>query len=494
MEGNDRQKIDVFKNNKLLLGGSIAAIIALIIIVAVLLPRTEERSDGKSDIEGNGNMDTVETPSESGENDVGTGQQGNEDIMLLKEFVSPFDSHNISAEFMAEMDGADYVLLGESSHGTVEYYRIRADITKKLIADKGFSFVAVEGDWPNIYHVNRYVKGYGGDAAGSGKDVLLDAVRWPEWMWANSEFLELVEWLRDYNKGLPKEEKVGLYGVDMQDMSASISKSVTALKDIDAELANVVAKEYDELEPLADDFIKYAQAYAHGDANSEREVRRALIAFNDRFERVSVFASPQLFNIKQNMLAVQYGETYSRAMVAGGSLSWNVRCNYMKRTVMNLGEHYGSGSKGIVWAHNTHVGDARATSMIDDGRVNIGQLLREEFGEDKVYLVGLGSYRGEVKAGLEWGIQGEVMGLPPAIPGSAEYMLAKADKPSFLILFSREEEIPGFLTEPIGHRAKGVVYNPLNDEGYYVPTIMSLRYDAFIFIEETTALRYLQGG
>ncbi len=408
------------------------------------------------------------------------------DFSPLLDLVSPLESVLDLDDLVKSTGEARYVLLGESSHGTSEYYQWRAKITQKLITEKKFSFIAVEGDWPQIYYVNQYIKGYD-SAPPDGETALLAPNRWPEWMWANKEFLELVEWLRAYNKDLPTEEKVGLYGMDMQNLNKSLKTTILALEALNVDLMLQIEQEYACLQEKGEDLIDYARAYLNTGKSCESEVQEALNNLYRAFSREELINQPELFNIKQNMLAVQYGEQYARAMAMEGPQSWNTRVFYMKETVERLSEHYGEESKGIIWAHNTHVGDARATEMPDAGIVNIGQLLREKHGEEKVFIVGFGTNEGTVIASQRWGAKREIMTIPSAISGSIENLLSEINVPDF-ILFLDQENIPELLMERFGHRAKGVVYNPEREEGNYVSTILPLRYNVFIFFEKTTAL------
>ncbi len=411
------------------------------------------------------------------------------DLSPLLDLVSPLEFSLDLDDLIKSTSGVKHVLLGESSHGTSEYYQWRAMITQKLITEKNFSFIAVEGDWPQIYYVNQYVKGYD-SAFASGEKALLAPNRWPEWMWANKEFLELVEWLHAYNKDLPMEEKVGLYGMDMQNLAKSLKKAIIDLGELNVDLMLQIEKQYACLQGQGGGLIEYAQTYAYTGKSCENEVNTALELLYLEYSREDILFSPELFNIKQNILAVKYGEQYARAMVNGGPQSWNIRVFYMKGTVDRLSEHYGEESKGIIWAHNTHVGDSRATDMFDAGIVNIGQLLREKHGEDKIFIVGFGTNEGTVIASQRWGGIREIMIIPPAIPGSIENLLSEINMPAF-ILFLDQENIPELLMERLGHRAKGVVYNPEREELNYVSTILPLRYNAFIFFDKTTALNPL---
>ncbi len=409
-----------------------------------------------------------------------------ETLSSLLTVSSPFETASDLDILTPYFGEARYVLLGESSHGTSEYYQLRADITKKLLSEQDFSFIALEGDWPYIYHANRYVKGYP-NAPATAEEALLASGRWPQWMWANEEFSELVEWLREYNEKLPMEKRIGLYGIDMQNMVGSLEAALDSLGEKNPDLTARIKEKYACLQDYSEGLVGYAQAHAYEGVNCESEVKAALTKMRQAYTGEDISSSPELFNIKQNMIAVKYGERYARAMAMGGPYSWNTRVQFMYEAVDRLSDWYGEGAKGVVWAHNTHVGDARATDMAEAGMVNIGQLLREEYGEDQIYIVGFGTNRGTVKAGRSWGEQGEIMTIPPAVTGSIEDLLLKLNKPALVLTFDREE-IPALLGEKIGHRAKGVVYNPEDEQYNYVPTVLPRRYNAFIFLEETTAL------
>jgi erythromycin esterase-like protein len=391
-------------------------------------------------------------------------------------------------EITDQAGDANYVLLGESSHGTAEYYDWRREISKKLIQEKGFSFIAVEGDWAALYRVNQYVK-HQADTEMSAREILASFERWPTWMWANEEFLQLVEWLHEYNRALPLEQRVGIYGKDVYGVSDSISQVLVYLEQVNQELANSVQQAYQCLLVYDDDFSAYINDYLNQNYSCEAEVSSVVTLLRENSELLQSTENngAAFFNAKQNALAAKHGELYYRNSAFQGPQGWNSRVEYMKETVNRLTEYYSDGAKGIIWAHNTHVGDARATDMVGAGMINIGQLLRERYGEDRIFIIGFGTNQGNVAAGREWGDQLQVMTVPEARIGSIEHFLSGLGHDSF-ILFLTDQELPPELTELRGHRAKGVVYNPEREAGNYVTTLISQRYDAFIFIKETQAL------
>ena len=391
---------------------------------------------------------------------------------------------------------ARYVLLGEASHGTSEYYTWRAELSKRLIREKGFSFIAVEGDWPDCYRTNRYAKGYP-DSGVSATEVLHAFERWPTWMWANREVVELVEWLRRYNdqRRLPEERRVGFYGLDVYSLWDSMRAVVDYLERIDPELAAGAKRAYRCFEPYAEDEQEYARATFLVPTSCEDEAVRVL---RDLRASVPSFAhDPEAyFDAEQNALVARNAEFYYRTMVRGGPTSWNIRDRHMVETLDRLMAHHrrsNPGAKAIVWEHNTHIGDARFTNMASAGMVNVGQLVRQAHEDEGVMLVGFGSYVGRVIAGSEWGAPMDSMRVPPARPGSWEDLLHGAigrSAPTAMLVFDDGANVAtSGLEEPLLHRAIGVVYDPDHERfGNYVPTIVPRRYDAFVYIDETHAL------
>ena len=392
---------------------------------------------------------------------------------------------------------ARYVLLGEASHGTSEYYTWRAELSKRLIREKGFSFVAVEGDWPDCYRVNRYAKNYPSSGA-TAREVLHAFERWPTWMWANEEIVDLVEWLRRYNdqRRLSEDRRVGFYGLDVYSLWDSMRAVVDYLEHIDPQLAANAKRAYRCFEPYGEDEQEYARATYLVPTSCEDEAVSVLRTLRSRAPEYAQDGREAFFNAEQNAFVAKNAELYYRTMVRAGSASWNVRDHHMVDTLDRLMAHhqqFNPDAKAIVWEHNTHIGDARFTNMASAGMVNVGQLVRQAHDEDGVVLVGFGSHHGTVIAGEEWGAPMRRMSVPDARAGSWEDVMHQAltgDLRAALLLF--DGTVDGgvaALDEPIAHRAIGVVYEPDHERwGNYVPTVVPARYDAFIFIDETRAL------
>jgi erythromycin esterase len=380
------------------------------------------------------------------------------------------------------------VMLGEASHGTHEYYTWRTAISKRLIQEKGFRFIAVEGDWPDCYKINRYVKGYK-DAGDSIRDVLQHFDRWPTWMWANWEVAALAEWLREYNRALPVDQKVGFYGLDVYSLWDSMYAMMDYLQEEDPQAAQSVQQAIQCFEPFQENEHAYARY-----SLTEHSCRDKVLAMLKEIRSKSHFLDGDReagFSTEQNALIAVNAEKYYRAMMSFDNESWNVRDTHMMETLDRLLKFHGEGSKGIAWEHNTHIGDARATDMKRAGMVNIGQLAREQYGVSQVYLVGFGSYQGTVIAGEAWGAPMRVMNVPEAREGSVEHVLHRESTKNRYLLFNTED-IRALYEDSIRHRAIGVVYNPDRERyGNYVPSVMANRYDAFIYLDQTSALHPL---
>jgi len=379
------------------------------------------------------------------------------------------------------------VMLGEASHGTHEFYTWRAAISRRLIQEKGFNFIAVEGDWPDCYAINRFVKNYK-DAPADIEDVLKKFDRWPTWMWGNWEVAGLAEWMRGYNVPLSIEKKVGFYGLDVYSLWDSMKAMMNYLEREDPNAAGSVKKAIQCFEPFNENEQQYAR-YTLREAGCREEVLALLkeIRLKAQFLDGDREAG---FNTEQNALIAVNAEKYYRSMIGFDNESWNVRDRHMMETLERLMKFHGKKAKGIVWEHNTHIGDARATGMSRAGMVNIGELAREKYGENNVYLAGFASYHGSVIAGEEWGAPMEVMEVPEAQKGSIEYRLHQQSDRNRYILFNKE--LPEEYFEKIEHRAIGVVYDPSMEKyGNYVPSLLPQRYDALIFIDETKALHPL---
>ena len=407
----------------------------------------------------------------------------------LKKRALPLEREADLEPLIKRIGDASYVLLGEATHGTSEFYQWRAALSRRLIEDYGFSFVAVEGDWPDCYRVNRYAKLYP-ESGERAREVLHAFERWPTWMWANREVAEFAEWMRDHNRRRSSARQVGFYGLDVYSLWESMHAVVQYLEGIDPALARSARGAYRCFEPYGGDVQEYARATALVPTTCEREAVAVLAALRSKGSEFREDGRDAFFNAEQNALVAQNAERYYRTMVRGGPTSWNVRDAHMVETLERLMKHHGPEAKAIVWEHNTHVGDARFTDMARAGMFNVGQLVRQTNDASDVVIVGFGTHRGTVVAGDEWGAPMRRMRVPPAREASFEHALHDAETSDALLLFNESENggIEG-LDEPIGHRAIGVVYDPHNERwGNYVPTIVPKRYDAFVYIEESSGV------
>jgi erythromycin esterase-like protein len=401
----------------------------------------------------------------------------------------PLESDADLDPLLERIGDARIVLLGEASHGTHEYYTWRDRISRRLIEEKGFDFIAVEGDWPDCYTVNRYAKGFD-DAGATAHEVLHAFSRWPTWMWANREVVHLAEWLREHNGARGDGKKAGFYGLDVYSLWESMDVVTRYLERVDPQLAERARRAYGCFDPYDEDVQEYAWATQMVPADCEEEVIQTLVELRRKGPDFRRDDPEAFFNAEQNALVAQNGERYYRAMIRGGAASWNVRDTHMMETLERLLRHHGEGSKAIVWEHNTHVGDARATDMARAGMVNVGQLAREAYGSD-VVIAGFSSHRGSVVAGEQWGAPMERIQVPEARPGSWEDVFHRAGAENKLLLLEGFDEVEGAL-ERRGHRAIGVVYRPEREAyGNYVPTVLSYRYDAMLYIDHTHALHPL---
>ncbi|WP_225829885.1 erythromycin esterase family protein [Streptomyces sp. NK08204] len=392
---------------------------------------------------------------------------------------------------------ARYVLLGEASHGTADYHQVRDVLTRRLIEEKGFSFVAVEGDWPDCQAVHCSLVAEPG-APEDPAQVLAGLRRWPAWMWANNEVAAFARWLRQHNEHRPAERRVGFFGLDVYSLWQSLHAVLGHLREHDPDRVEQALEAYRCLEPYAGDPHSYALATRLVPEGCEPQVLSLLTVLRRRAaEADSAVGTLAGFAARQNAEILAGAEAYYRAMLDSGPESWNIRDRHMADTLDRLMEHHGPDARAVVWAHNTHVGDARATDMADTGLLNIGQLVRERHMGQGVVLVGFGSYRGTVVAADAWGDVPQVMDVPPARAGSLEELLHRA-LPGAQALFvfphvqlqrpattGRQE----WFHQEHGHRAIGVVYRPSYEHvTNYVPTVLAQRYDAFCHLDHTRAL------
>lgn len=409
--------------------------------------------------------------------------------LAFRSLARPLASSRDLDPLIDRIGDARYVLLGEATHGTSEFYTWRAAITKRLVVEKGFTIIGVEGDWPDCYTVNRYIKSR--PDSGETVDAVLHAFeRWPTWMWANREVEAFAEWLREYNRRRWESHKVGFFGLDVYSLWDSMHAVIDYLGRVDPAAVASARRAYNCFEPYAEDAQEYARATALVPITCEDEAVAVLAKLRAKAPSYREDGEENFFNAEQNALVARNAELYYRTMVRGGPMSWNVRDNHMVETLDRLIAHHGPTSKVVVWEHNTHIGDARFTDMARHGMHSVGQLVRQLHGDEGVVLVGFGTHRGTVIAATEWGEPMQRMRVPPARSGSLEALLQSAGVGNCLLVFNDAANggVNG-LDEPIGHRAIGVVYDPDRERwGNYVPTIVPGRYDAFIYIEETRAV------
>jgi erythromycin esterase-like protein len=406
----------------------------------------------------------------------------------INKYSVTFSSETELKPLIKEARQAKYVLLGEASHGTSEFYTIRAHLTKQLIQEHDFSFVAVEGDWPACYEVNRYIKGMAPEYS-SAEDVLKKSFnRWPSWMWANQEIVELIDWLHGYNQ-TKSEKKVGFYGLDVYSLWESMEAIVNYLEKIkspDLEKALRAIECFDPYKRTPENYGVSAAFYGENCMDEVLELLKTIQA-NKRS-----YSDPEsTLNMNINAIVASNAEHYYHSMVTNDHESWNIRDRHMVEALHHIGHFYGPTAKGIIWEHNTHIGDARATDMANDGMVNVGQLTREKYGHPNIYAIGMGTYQGTVIAAKKWAVQPEIMLVPNGAKGSWEDSVHNANACNQYLIFTEENK--ELFRSVIGHRAIGVVYHPEYEQhGNYVPSRLSERYNAFIHVEETTALSPLE--
>ncbi|MFD1739061.1 erythromycin esterase family protein [Bacillus salitolerans] len=405
----------------------------------------------------------------------------------IRKFSLPYRNQSDLSPLLQEISDVKLVLLGEASHGTSEFYTTRTEITKRLIQEKRFSFIAVEGDWPSCYEVNRYIKGYDTPYQNS-REALMAFNRWPTWMWANEEVLELIEWLKDYNE--TQDQKVGFYGLDVYSLWESMEAIIGYLQQIQSPDLEKAIKAFECFEPFHKQPEQYAVSSALYGEDCMQEVADLLKDIQNNRKLYEEDAEASL-NVLVNALVARNAEHYYHTMVTNDNESWNIRDHHMVEALQYIFHFYGDHSKGIVWEHNTHIGDARATDMKREGLVNVGQLTREKYGSQHVYAVGFGTHRGTVIAANKWGNPYKLMSVPEAVEGSFEYYLKQTGDGDKVLLFNESNRRD--FNETIGHRAIGVVYHPESEHlGNYVPTQMADRYDAFIFHEVTKGVSPIQ--
>jgi erythromycin esterase-like protein/predicted phosphoribosyltransferase len=396
-----------------------------------------------------------------------------------------------------EIGDARLVLIGEATHGSHEFYRERALITQRLIEERGFNAVAVEADWPDAFRLNRYVRGYSDDR--SATEALGDFQRFPQWMWRNTVVERFIEWLRQHNDRQPgSTRQAGFYGLDLYSLNASIQAVIAYLEKVDPAAAARARARYGCFDHFADDAQAYGYATSLGAAEGcEDEVVNQLLELQRRTANLAMrdghVAEDEFFSAEQNARLARNAEAYYRSMFRGRVSSWNLRDTHMADTLDALIDHlerrHGEPAKIVVWAHNSHLGDARATQMGDAGELNLGQLARERH-EREVFLIGQTTHHGTVTAANDWDGPGERMQVQPGMAGSYEALFHDVDVDNFLL--SLRDAEPGLRSSRL-ERAIGVIYRPRTERlSHYFDARLAEQFDAVIHFDETNALQPLE--
>lgn len=397
---------------------------------------------------------------------------------------------------MELVGGAHFVLLGEATHGTHEFYRERAEITKRLILEKGVTAVAVEADWPDAYRVNRYVRGV--DADPTSERALAGFERFPTWMWRNTAVLEFVDWLRSYNDSLPSEAtKVGFYGLDLYSMFMSMQEVIAYLDKADPEAARRARARYACFDHFHEDSQRYGYATSFGmSPTCEDKVLAQLLelranAGNYR-DQDGQLAADEFFYAEQNARLVKNAERYYRTMFQGRISSWNLRDQHMAETLNALAAHLskpGKPAKVAVWEHNSHIGDARATEIGYKGELNVGQLAREQHHDDTV-LIGFTTHHGTVTAASDWDGPAETKQVRRALPGSYEEAFHRTGLSRFMLPLHDATVLP---SNALLERAIGVIYAPETErQSHYFYVHLAQQFDAVLHFDETRAVEPLE--
>jgi erythromycin esterase-like protein len=394
---------------------------------------------------------------------------------------------------------ARFVLLGEASHGTHEFYRIRAQISKVLIAQRGFNAVAVEADWPDAYRVNRFVRGASKDS--DSVEALGGFQRFPQWMWRNADVLDFVGWLREHNdQEVFEDRKCGFYGLDLYSLHASIEAVLAYLDKLDPEAAKRARHYYSCFEHFGKDITTYG--YATGfrmTPSCEEAVVRNLVELRrnamEYLQHDGQVAADAFFFAEQNALVVRNAEEYYRNMFRHEVSSWNLRDTHMMESLLRLAIHLSNQrapAKIIVWAHNSHLGDARATQMSERGELNLGQLVREHFGKEAV-SIGFTTYDGTVTAASDWDGPAERKNVRPAHPESYEALFHDVDVRNFFLNLRKDVDVAAPLRNERLERAIGVIYRPDTELiSHYFHARLPDQFDAILHYDHTRAVEPLE--
>jgi protein-L-isoaspartate(D-aspartate) O-methyltransferase len=381
---------------------------------------------------------------------------------------------------------ARLVLIGEATHGTSEFYRLRARITRELIERKGFNIVAIEADWPDAARIDNYVR-----HRHIPRAEWTAFARFPTWMWRNEETRQFIDWLHDHNAPRAPADRAAFYGLDLYSLYGSIRSVIHYLESVDPDLAAVARQRYGCLTPWETDPAAYGQAALSGAYRKcEQDVVHMLVELLRKQQDYAADDGERFFEASQNARLIANAEQYYRIMYYGSRASWNLRDSHMFETLQNLLDHHGPASKAVVWAHNSHIGDASATEMGRRGEHNIGQLCRAQFGEGS-YHIGFGTNDGTVAAAAAWDAPMQVMAVRPAHPQSYERLFHLTNMPGLLLPLPRKSrhELRDRLAKPRLERAIGVVYRPESElASHYFEAVLPQQFNEYVWIDRTTAV------
>lgn len=416
-----------------------------------------------------------------------TGRQAPLSEQIRKEAIHIPSIATVDLEgLMARIGHSRLVLLGEATHGTAEFYDMRARITRELIEKKGFQFVAVEADWPDAAQVDHFVR-----ETRTEPTQEPTFKRFPTWMWANRQVLEFVQWLRGHNRQAGSEDKAaGFYGLDLYSLYSSINAIIGYLEQVDEDLADIARRRYGCLTPWERDPITYGRmALTTKHESCEQDVVSMLHMLMQKRLEYSIHDGRKFLDAIANARLVKDAERYYRSMYEGSVKSWNLRDQHMFETLEHLLDFHGPGSKAVVWAHNSHLGNAEATEMGNRGEINVGSLCRRHFG-DSAYLIGFGTHQGTVAAASDWGAPMEIKNIVPSVPDSIERLCHDTGLNAFFLpLRHGSKDLVKQLRPPRLERAIGVIYRPETEmASHYFNASLSRQFDEYIWFDETRAV------
>jgi erythromycin esterase-like protein len=417
-------------------------------------------------------------------------------VDLVRKHAIPLDPRRGVGQILDLIGDVNVVLIGEATHGTHEFYDLRAHITRGLIASRGFNIVAVEADWPDADRANRWVRGQGSDE--TAEEALSDFVRFPRWMWRNRVTVQFLEWLRAFNLAEPGQRDAAFYGLDLYSLHRSIDAVLRYLERIDPLAADRARQRYACFDMFGDDPQFYGHATTRGgEQTCENEVVAQLVELQRRAaeyaSRDGRVAADEYFSAAQNARLISDAEQYYRVMYASGRESWNLRDRHMMSTLDAIMAHtrrVSGAAKAVVWAHNSHLGDARATQMGQSGELNIGQLAREQFGA-AMLSIGFTTHHGSVTAASNWDEPAALMAVRPSLPGSYEHLFHETGLGSFAV--DLRGAAGAALRQPRLERAIGVIYRPNTErQSHYFTATLPHQFDVVVHCDETRALEPLE--